>query len=209
MDVLTTTARSRPSTGGSGRPEPIEGRGRRFAVARIALVATLFATPGIAAGSGIDVTSDVAVKAAFLYNFAKFTDWPGLSAGAAIVFCIVGDDRIAAALVETLSEQKISGHTLEVWRPQDSAKWRTCNLLFIAEGETRRSAGGLGGIRTLPVLTVSDGKGFCQAAGIIEFYVEGGRMRFAINVDAAERSGLHLSSRLLGLAKVVRDGHVQ
>ena len=64
-------------------------------------------------------------------------------------------------------------------------------------------------IKTLPVLTVSDGKGFSQAGGIIELYVEGGRMRFAINVDAAERSGLRLSSRLLGLAKVVRDGHVQ
>ena len=73
----------------------------------------------------------------------------------------------------------------------------------------RRSAGGLDAIRTLPVLTVSDGKGFSQAGGIIELYVEGGRMRFAINVDAAERSGLRLSSRLLGLAKVIRDGHVQ
>jgi hypothetical protein len=67
----------------------------------------------------------------------------------------------------------------------------------------------LDGIKTLPVLSVSDGKGFSQSGGIIELYVEGGRMRFAINVDAAERSGLHLSSRLLGLAKVMRSGHVQ
>ena len=67
----------------------------------------------------------------------------------------------------------------------------------------------MSGIRTLPVLTVSDGKGFAQAGGIIELYVEGGRMRFAINVDATARSGLRLSSRLLGLAKVIRDGHVQ
>ncbi len=72
-----------------------------------------------------------------------------------------------------------------------------------------RSAGGLAEIKTLPVLTVSDGKGFSLAGGIIELYVEGGRMRFAINVDAAERSGLRLSSRLLGLAKIVRNGHVQ
>ena len=58
----------------------------------------------------------------------------------------------------------------------------------------------------LPVLTVGDGKGFSHAGGIIELFVEGGKMRFAINMDAAERAGLHLSSRLLGLAKVVRDG---
>ena len=74
---------------------------------------------------------------------------------------------------------------------------------------TRRSADGLDAIRTLPVLTVSDGKGFASAGGIIELYVEDGRMRFAINVDAAERTRLRISSRLLGLAKVVRDRHVQ
>jgi hypothetical protein len=56
------------------------------------------------------------------------------------------------------------------------------------------------------VLTVGDGRGFAQAGGIIELYVEAARIRFAINVDAAERSGVRLSSRLLGLAKVVRDG---
>jgi hypothetical protein len=67
----------------------------------------------------------------------------------------------------------------------------------------------LGGIKTLPVLTVSDGKGFSLAGGIIELYVERGRTRFAINIDAAERSALRLSSRLLGLAKVIRNDHVQ
>jgi len=183
--------------------------GRWLGVASVALAATLIAAPGIAAGNATDAVPDVAVKAAFLYNFAKFTEWPALPAGAPIVVCIVGDDGIAAALVVTVREQNISGHTLEVWRPQESATWRGCHLLFLADAETRRSAGGLGAIKTLPILTISDGKGFSQAGGIIELFVENARMRFAINVDAAERSGLHLSSRLLGLAKVIRDGHVQ
>jgi hypothetical protein len=65
----------------------------------------------------------------------------------------------------------------------------------------------LGSIKTLPVLTVSDGERFSEAGGIIELYIDGGRIRFAINVDAAERSGLRLSSRLLGLAKIMRDRH--
>ena len=56
----------------------------------------------------------------------------------------------------------------------------------------------------LPVLTVSDGKGFSQSGGIIELYIDDGRIRFAINVDAADHAGVHLSSRLLGLAKIVR-----
>ena len=195
MDVLTTSAP--------------RARDRRCAVACIALAATLFAASGMAAGDGRDGASDVALTAALLYNFAKFTKWPALSPGAAIVFCVVGDNAIAAALVETVGAQKIGGHKLEVWRPQDSAAWRTCHVLFIADAETRRSAGGLGGIKTLPVLTVSDGRGFCEAAGIVELYVEDGRMHFAINVDAADQSGLRLSSRLLGLAKVIRNPHVQ
>jgi hypothetical protein len=182
-------------------------RGGRLGVVRIALATTLVAAPGMA--SGVDVAPEVAVKAALIYNFAKFAEWPALPSGAPIVTCIVGDDAIAAALATTVRGQNISGHTLDVRRPQDSAAWRPCHLLFIADAETRRSASALSGIRALPILTVSDGKGFAEADGIIELFVEGGRMRFAINVDAAEHAGLHLSSRLLGVAKIVRNAHVQ
>ena len=180
-------------------------RGRWLGVTSIALVASLLAAPGIAAGKGTDGVTDFAAKAAFLYNFAKFAEWPALRSGAPIVMCVIGDDRIASALVQTVRGQNISGHTLEIRREQDSATWGACHLLFIADAETRRFAGGLGEIRTLPVLTVSDGKGFSQTGGIIELFVEAGRMRFAINVDGLDRSGLHLSSRLLRLAKITRN----
>ncbi len=106
-------------------------------VASIALAATLIAAPAIAAQHGADVAPDVAVKAAFLYNFAKFVEWPALPAGAPIVVCFVGDDGIAAAFVETVRGQNISGHRLDVSVPQDSATWRACHLLFIADAETR------------------------------------------------------------------------
>ena len=173
-----------------------------------AAIAASGLTPSASAQTG--TASDVAVKAALLYNFAKFAEWPALPPGAPIVVCIVGDDGIAAALADTVRGQNIGGHALEVRRPQDSATWRACHLLFIAEGETPNDPPmRLREIRRLPVLTVSDGKGFSQAGGIIELYLEGGRMRFAINVDAAERAGLRLSSRLLGLAKIIRTGHVQ
>jgi uncharacterized protein DUF4154 len=184
-------------------------RGQWIGVAGIALAAALIAGPRSAAGTGADAASDVAVKAVFLYNFAKFATWPALLPDAPLVACVVGDERIADALVETVRGQTVSGHTLAVRRSRDSATWSICHLLFISDAETQRSAGGLDGIKTLAVLTVSDRQGFAQTGGIIEFYVEGARMRFAINLDAAERSGLHLSSRLLGLAKVLRDGHVQ
>lgn len=185
-------------------------RRRRWpALARTGLAASLIASPGIAAGYASDTTSDVAVKAALIYNFAKFAEWPALPADAPIAACVVGDDRIAAALVETVRGQQIAGHGIEVTRPQDVGGWRTCHLLYIADAAIGRSAGGIDTITSLPVLTISDGKDFARAGGIIELYIDAGRMRFAINVDAANRSGLHLSSRLLGLAKLVRNPHGQ
>lgn len=185
-------------------------RGGRFAVASIVLVANLIAAAELAAGrNGPDAAPDVVVKAALLYNFAKFTEWPALAPGAPIVVCVVGDDGIASALVETVRGQNISGHALDVSRPQNSATWQSCHLLFIAGAEIRRSTGGLDDIKSLPVLSVSDADGFAQADGVIQLYLEAGRMRFAINVDATEHSGLRLSSRLLGLAKIIRTPHVQ
>jgi hypothetical protein len=166
------------------------------------------AVPSEAAAAG-DAVAASALKAAFLYNFAKFADWSQLPPGAPVVLCAVGGDAIVAALVETVRGQNIGGHTLAVSRPQEDNTWRSCQLLYLAEAEIQRSASGLNGIRMLPVLTVSDRKGFAAAGGIIELYLEHGRMRFAINLDAAERAGVRLSSRLLALAKVIRDTHAQ
>jgi hypothetical protein len=180
--------------------------GRRAAgVIAMTLIPLLAPVPAaVAAGT---VAADVAVKAAFLYNFAKFADWPALSARMPIAVCVVGDDRLAAALVEAVRGQVLGGHALEVAPHQEAAQWRACHLLFIADVEMRRSAAGLESLKSLPVLTISDGKDFAQTTGIMELFVEAGRMRFAINLDSAEGSGLHLSSRLLGLAKIIRSAH--
>jgi hypothetical protein len=163
------------------------------------LATALTAPARIAAREQADTVPDVAVKAALLYSFAKFVQWPALQTGAPILVCVVGSRAIADAVSITVLGQSIDGHLLNLWPSDDSAKWPGCNLLFVASSEIGHAAGGLKNLRTEPVLTVSDRSG--------ELYVEGGRMRFAINVEAAERSGLHLSSRLLGLARIVRSEH--
>lgn len=167
------------------------------------LAAILIAFGGTAAGQEAE---EDAVKAAFLYNFAKFTEWPALGVDAPIVVCVVGHEGIAAAFVQTVRGQKIEGHALETRQPKDSTGWPSCQVLFLAATQAPLPEGGLRGVRTLPVLTVSDQRGFSREGGIVELYVDGGRVRFVINVDAAERSRLRLSSRLLNLARVVRDG---
>ena len=182
-------------------------RCRRPFAASLALAVMLIAVlvPVVSARQARSAASDVSILAAFLYNFARFTEWPKLPDGATLAACVVGSDDVAKALTGIVSGKQIGGHGLSVVRPTDSAAWGDCHMLYVADGITSRSAAGLAGIRQLPVLTASDAKGFSRSGGIAEFYLEKGQMRFVINLDAAERSGLRISSRLLGLATVVRD----
>lgn len=161
----------------------------------------------LAAGTARQAGSEVSVTAAFLYNFAKFTEWPALPPGAPIDICVVAEAVMADAVAATVRGEQINGHPLGVSRPRDGAEWASCQVLFISSAEVRHSAEALDRIRSSPVLTVSDGRAFANAGGIIELYVDRGKMRFAINVSAAARAGLRISSRLLGLARIVRDGH--
>jgi len=161
------------------------------------------------AAAGVDAVPAAAVKAAFLFNFAKFVEWPALAPAAPLIICIVGDAAIAGTFVGTVRGHRVGGHAFDVRQPKDPTGWRNCHLLFVADGEPGKAPGAFGEVAALPVLTVSDGQNFSRRGGIIELYVEGGRMRFAINVDAAARSGLRLSSRLLSLAKIIRNDQVQ
>lgn len=172
--------------------------------ARVLVIAAL-AAPASARDFDAQAAKDVSVKAALIYNFAKFAEWPALRPGETIVVCIVGNDPIAAAFVAAVRGQKINGHPLDLGRPHDSGEWPGCHVLFIAGAQSRQFEAGLAGIKAAPILTVSDGEGFAKSGGIIELYVEKGLMRFAINMDAVKRSGLNLSSRLLGLARLTRD----
>jgi hypothetical protein len=172
----------------------------------IVLSAGLIAGSPARVGNAATVASDAAVKAAFLFNFAKFTEWPSLAAGTPIVACVAGDEDIGAELTNTVRGQTIGGHTITVRKPQDSSFWMECQLLFIGDGESRHFAATGPPFKAQPILTVSDNKGFSQIGGIIELYVDQGRLRFLINLDAAERAKLRLSARLLSLAKVVHDG---
>jgi YfiR/HmsC-like len=164
------------------------------------------AIPGVARAAD-GATSDVAIKAAFLFNFAKFTEWPTLATDAALMLCVVGDLRVAGALADTVRNQRIGSHAVEARTLGGDAPARSCHVLFLSMSEAHRSAAILDGLGTLPILTVSDAKDFARSRGVVEIFVENGRMRFCINTDAADRAGLHLSSRLLGLAKVIRDEH--
>jgi uncharacterized protein DUF4154 len=154
-----------------------------------------------------DVVAVSALKAAFLYNFAKFSEWPAdvLVPGQRLAMCVVGDAAVADALGETIKGHAIDGHelTVTVLKADESASG--CHLLYVSAPETKRSAVLLLAARSLSVFTVSDADQFAESGGIAQLIVENGRMRFAINLDAAQRVRVHLSSKLLALAKIVKD----
>src|SRR5438093_1713916 len=148
-----------------------------------------------------------ALKAAFLFNLAKFADWSGVQPAVTLVLCVAGDDQLGAVLADSVRGQTIEGHGIEVRRTRSDSPFSACHLLFVPASDARQVLAKMGGTQAL--LTVSDAPGFAQSGGLIELFQEHGRMRFAVNVDTARRSGVRLSSRLLELAKIVRTDHGQ
>jgi hypothetical protein len=172
------------------------------------LAAWLLATPLFDSSAHAQYPSEYEVKAAFLYNFAKFVEWPpNLAANAhdPFVIGIVGRDPFGDAVEQTLLRKTLNGRPLAVQRVKREEEARGCQILFVSPSERKRLKALLANLQGNPVLTVGDVENFCKSGGMIAFTLEDNRVRFEINVDAAQRVGLRISSRLLSLAKVVRE----
>jgi hypothetical protein len=146
------------------------------------------------------------LKAAFLFNFAKFVEWPPSdfsSPHSEFSICILGADPFGAAIDELLRGQTINGHAVVVARARQVSELRHCQIAFISASEAGRLQLILQGTRGAGVLLVGESPGFTAAGGMIQFQMQNSRIRFSINPDAAERAGLRVSSKLLSLATVV------
>lgn len=164
-----------------------------------------------AAPAYAQTASEPDLKAVFVYNFAKFTEWPAdaLPPGSRLVLCVNGDHGVEAALAQLVNGRSIGSHRLVVRALDDDGSGQSCHVVYVSSTARKRLAQFLDWLETFPVLTVSDASAFAHDGGVAELFVENGRMRFAINVDAAHRSQLRISSRLLSLAKIVRGDYVQ
>jgi hypothetical protein len=144
------------------------------------------------------------VKSAFLFNFAKYVEWPAesfASKDAPLVVGIVGKDAIAGTIQETLSGKLVHGRAVLVRQVSDGADPGDCHLLFICPSEKKRVAKILETQKGRKVLTVSDMEQFQEEGGMISFRKEGPNIRFSIQQKLAEKAGLKISSKLLQLAK--------
>jgi len=148
------------------------------------------------------------VEAAFLYNFAKFAEWPAdttaLRSGP-VTFCVLGSEPLHSALEESLAGKSINGRPLvsrEIESPQEAL---ACQIVFIGWEDKKRVREALDALDRAAVLTVADSDSFARRGGMIQLIRQGNKFRFAVNVDAVNRHGLRISSKLLQLAEVVRD----
>ena len=127
------------------------------------------------------------------------------SARSSIVLGYLGSDPFRGAVEEVIEGRLVDGRAL-VWKRFDQPpRSGECHVLFIGSDDEARMTQALAKLRTEPILTVGDSEAFGRAGGILWFRVSGNRVRFAINIDAARRAGLQISSRLLGVATVVDD----
>jgi hypothetical protein len=153
-----------------------------------------------------DPMPEYQVKAAYLFNFLKFVDWPDDAFAdplAPIVIGILGDDPFGSSLPQVVVGKTIQGRDLVIRAYHDGENLRGAHILFISSSEKKRLPAILSSLRGSSVLTVADMDGFLDSGGMIQFVPESSRVRFSINADATRRGRLQMSSKLMSLAKSV------
>jgi hypothetical protein len=148
------------------------------------------------------------VKAAFLYNFAKFIEWPAASyagAEAPFVIGVLGEDPIRPELEQMVAGKSVNGRAFQVRKLAYGQDLRRCQILFINASEGKHLPAVLHHLQASSVLVVGDTENFVELGGAVRFFVEADRMRFEINVDAVNRARLNVSSKLLSLAWLTTD----
>jgi hypothetical protein len=147
------------------------------------------------------------VKSAYLLNFGRFVEWPGQPAPAEnqpFAVCVLGKDPFGKTLDATLAGESIEGQSLVAKRLSKPEDATGCRVLFISASEDARLRETLAALDKSNILTVSDIPRFAQRGGMIEFVMDGAKVRFEVNVTNASDAGLVLSSDLLKVAVAIR-----
>lgn len=165
--------------------------------------ALLLAAQGMASGGQ---PTEYQVKAAYLYNFGKFVQWPNTPHPKNDFFdiCVLGDDPFGSVLEEIAGHETLEGKAVRLRRLVSAAEGSTCRILYIGKSEGPRLKKVLASLEREPVLTVSDLPEFTERGGMIQFVLADNKVRFEVNFDAAQRVHLVLSSQLLKVATEVR-----
>jgi hypothetical protein len=177
-------------------------RSRLLAIVVPAMVVSLGAAPGALAQ---EPSLEYQVKAAFLFNFAQFVDWPPAafpSPTTPVTLCVAGEDPFGALLDRLVAGEVHDGRPFAVRRVAPAGELSGCQLLFVPRTERARAAAILARAVGPATLTVGEFPEFLAAGGMMNFFLEENKVRFEIHQSAAEQAGLRISSHLLRLARV-------
>lgn len=173
---------------------PSRSRSRR----RVLVMAMMMWGASIQASSGAaQPLAELQVKAAFLFNFAKFVTWP--AADRPLGICVAGNDALTAAATEIVRGRAVEGRTVVARTVTGAAATDGCDLLYLGDIKADDASAILSRVRG-PVLTVGETPRFLRDGGMVRIFVEGNRMRFQVSQKQAEAAGLKISSQLLLLA---------
>lgn len=181
---------------------------RKFVARLMAGVLCGLLSGATGARSQTELPSEYEVKAAFLYNFAKFVEWPAdafLNPNEPIRLCVLGEDPFGRVLDHAVQSKSINGRTLTILRSRQVRELRACHIIFIGASEKNRLPEIFAALRGSSALSVGDTEQFVQSGGAIQFTLQDNRVRLTINLAAAERAHVKISAKLLSLARVVRD----
>jgi hypothetical protein len=174
---------------------------RRLLVAAATVVTLALAAPGY---SQPRAASESELKAAYLYNLARFVEWPPASGADHFGICVLGADPFGPALERMLAGLPVRGLEVATRRLATPDQAVGCHVLFIAASEDGRLASILESIGARAMLTVSDMPLFATRGGMIQLVTEANKIRFDVNLVSAQSVGLTLSSDLLRVARAVK-----
>jgi len=181
-----------------------------MAVLRRPLLAAIWCTLAMMALApevrGAAEPTEYQVKAVFVFNFARFVEWPAQAFTAPdepFVIGIVGTDPFGARLDEAVRGERVGQHPLQVRRFRNADKIGACQILYIDRSEGAQLSQILTAVNQRNTLTVTDLDGAAQHGVMIQFVTESNRIRLRINVEAARAAGLEISSKLLRPAEIV------
>jgi YfiR/HmsC-like len=202
---LMKKAGSQGWNGGRSRAEPRAGsRNRKALWLAVLLVAGSSRPPRARAQSS--GTSEYAAKAAFLFHFAQFVEWPAdafKDRNSPLTYCTIGEDPFRGALDESVKGKNVGGRPLRVQHLREREEIDGCQVVFIAAALRAGQGEELAGAQGRPVLIVGETEHFAQEGGVIGFCLEEKKIRFEINLEAAGKARLRISAKLLALAKTV------
>ncbi len=159
--------------------------------------------PKARSDEGVLVSREYQIKAAFLYNFTKFVEWPPRrfpTPESPIVIGILDDSRFGAEVATIVKNRKVNNRPIEIRIVATAADVASVHVLFAGAGKEAQMAAMSGPLQTQSVLTVGESPSFAASGGIIDFIVEGHKVRFSINAVLGEKAGLRFSAQLLKLA---------